>query len=206
MSEVIIRVCSISDCSRPHHGKGYCKSHYLRLWRYGDPLGGGTPKGSAFRFIHEVAMLHTSNECLTWPFSKSQGYGMVWVDGRMAVASRYICELVHGAPPTLEHEAAHSCGKGHEGCIAPGHLDWKTKVENAADKLIHGTNIRGECHVGAKLTEAAVREILALKGVEPKGSMAARFGVAPQTISNIHVGRSWAWMAESKAETAEEVA
>lgn len=28
-------LCKAEGCNRPHKTKGYCKKHYLRLWRYG---------------------------------------------------------------------------------------------------------------------------------------------------------------------------
>lgn len=34
-------ICIIEDCNKPARGRGYCQSHYQRLWRYGDPLAGG---------------------------------------------------------------------------------------------------------------------------------------------------------------------
>lgn len=34
------RRCSVDDCNSPHLGKGYCRAHYHRLNRYGDPLAG----------------------------------------------------------------------------------------------------------------------------------------------------------------------
>ncbi|TBG78608.1 hypothetical protein ELG76_04130 [Rhizobium leguminosarum] len=143
-------------------------------------------RGDPMRFIHEVALQHTGDECLIWPFGKDKnGYGKIRICDKTAVASRYVCELVRGPSPTPEHEAGHSCGKGHEGCIAPDHLDWKTHAENEADKLEHGT---------LKLTEAAVREIVSLRGKETQGKLAERFGVAQTTVSRIHIGRSWAWV------------
>lgn len=198
------RLCSIPDCGKAHEAKGYCSAQYERLCRHGDPFGGGTSPGDPLRFIHESAVLHASDECLPWPFGKGPaGYaGMVLIDGKKVLASRYVCELVNGPPPTPEHEAAHSCGKGHEACIAPGHLVWKTHAENEADKLIHGTHGRGERNSKAKLTEAAVREILSLKGKETNPNLASRFGVVPQTISNIHTGRSWSWITEDSKEDA----
>jgi hypothetical protein len=150
------RLCSIPDCGKPHKGQGYCKLHYARLCRHGDPFGGRTPNGEPLRFINEVAMTHTGGECLTWPYAnKGSGYGNLWIDGKVVVVSRYICELAHGAPPTPEHEAAHNCGKGHDACIAPGHLEWKTPAENQADRLIHGTHSRGKRCGKAKLEEVA---------------------------------------------------
>lgn len=194
---MITRACSISGCRNPYHSKGYCWSHYYRLLRHGDPLGGRTPDGEPMRFIHEVAIHHVGDECLIWPFGKnSAGYGTVRVDGKMVIATRYVCELVHGEPPTPEHQAAHSCGKGHEGCISPIHLSWKTPAENKADELIHGTRNRGERCGKSRLTEAEAREILALKGAESLRAIGVRFGVSRNTASQIHTGRTWAWLKE----------
>lgn len=191
------KLCSISGCGKPHNAKGYCGAHYWRLRKHGDPMGGRTPEGEGLRFIHEVALHHTGEECLTWPLGKNnKGYGSVWVDGKNVIVSRYVCELAHGEPPTTEHQAAHSCGKGHLGCIAPGHLDWKTNAGNQADRLEHGTHNRGERNYGAKLTEPEAREILAMKGKETQLTLAERFGVDQSSISLIHAGRSWAWLSE----------
>lgn len=33
--------CSIADCKRPNHRRGYCTAHYWRLMKHGDPLAGG---------------------------------------------------------------------------------------------------------------------------------------------------------------------
>lgn len=190
--------CSIPVCSKPRYSKGYCKAHYHRLWRYGDPLAGNTLEGAPMQFIHEVVVLHTGECCLTWPFGKNEkGYGNVWANGTTVRAHRYVCELVHGAPPTPEHEAAHSCGKGHEACIAPGHLGWKTHKENMADKLIHGTHQCGERIGTAKLTEAIVREIISLRGTESQSKLGERFGVAQPTIAHIYAGRSWGWLSNT---------
>lgn len=30
--------CSVVGCPSPRHAKGYCSSHYMSFWRYGDPL------------------------------------------------------------------------------------------------------------------------------------------------------------------------
>lgn len=189
------RTCSI--CDKPHRSKGYCQPHYYRLGKHGDPLGGRTPPGELLRFIHEVAMNHTGDDCLAWPFNRYlNGYGRINVGGKTTPAHRYVCELANGAPPTPEHEAAHSCGKGHEGCVSPVHMSWKTKTENAADRLIHDTHTRGERNGQAKLTEAEAREILSLRGKEPPCDLAQRFSVSRATVSQIHTGRNWAWLSE----------
>jgi hypothetical protein len=187
------RICSLPECGKPYHCKGYCEAHYTRVRRHGDPLAGRTPDGELIRWIHEVAMLHTSDDCLPWPFGTiGNGRAQVRVGGKKVIASRYVCELAHGVPPSAEHEAAHSCGKGHEGCISPGHLEWKTHAENMADRLVHGTLSRGERHGMAKLTEDDVRTIIALKGDVPRTKLAEKYSVSKGTIDHIYAGRSWA--------------
>ncbi|MGR9413139.1 hypothetical protein [Rhizobium leguminosarum] len=173
--------------------------HYRRLLRHGDPLGGRTPDGEPLRFIQEVALRHTGDDCLTWPFCKmDNGYGQINIGGKICIVSRYVCELAHGAPPTPDHDAAHSCGKGHQGCIAPGHLIWKTRAQNIEDMLIHDTHHRGERNWNAKLKEAEVRTIINLKGIESQHNLAERFGVARGTVASIHQGKSWFWMEENR--------
>lgn len=195
--------CSLSGCIGNAHysaggSKGYCRSHYLRHLQHGDPTGGRTPRGELLRWVREVALKHVGDECLTWPYTKgSNGYGKIRVNGKELCASRYVCILVHGDPPTPQHEAAHSCGKGNEGCTTPNHLSWKTPAENQADRVKHGTHRRGERNKGAKLTEEAVREIIALKGVEPLRKLAVRFGVSTWTVEDIHRGRNWAWLTKA---------
>lgn len=70
------------------------------------------------------------------------GAAQINLGGRSVIVARMVCEEVNGPPPTPAHQAAHSCGKGHLGCITPQHLRWATQVENEADKLIHGTHNR----------------------------------------------------------------
>lgn len=189
------RLCSIPDCGKPYLAKGYCRSHYKRLKRHGHALAGSTSTGDPMRFIEEVALRHTGNECVNWPYGKKEtGYACVWLDGQMRSASRYVCELVNGPPPTPEHQAAHSCGKGHEACIAPNHLSWKTPEGNNADKYLHGTANLGERNGQSKITEQQAREIISLKGSMTQKEIGNRFGIARSTVREIHAGLIWSWL------------
>lgn len=197
----IFKACSIDGCGRNAKGtgaaKGFCQQHYYRFSRYGDPTGGSTSWGEPSRFLQEVALPYKGDDCLAWPFSKAgKGYGSLWHDGKHMNAHRFICELVHGHPPTAEHEAAHNCGNGHLACVNPSHLEWKTKTENEADKVIHGTIGLGERNPQAKLTEAQVIQIHALKGMKSQRALAREFGVQQAAISRIHTGQRWAWLTE----------
>lgn len=190
------RLCSIEDCGKPHFGKSFCSKHYRRFHNHGDPLLLKIrERGKAMRFYQEVVLAHESEECLIWPFSLTEGgYGSMKTDGSSTVVSRKLCEEIYGPQPSDAHQAAHSCGRGKQGCVAKAHISWKTKRENEADKISHGTHNRGERHPLAKLTEQQAREILLLKGVEQQKEIAKLFGVSAATVSSIHRGDRWSWL------------
>lgn len=183
--------CSIDDCSRPAFCKALCKLHYDRKSRLGDalaPVLAMQRRGETAAWIAEHATF-TGNECLIWPFRRHP-------DGRAGRtskgwAARIMCEAAHGPAPTPDHQAAHACGKGHEACVNPTHLSWKTPVENMADTLAHGTRIQGSKHRGAKLTEEAVRSIRLLAGTMLQREIAERFGVKLVCVNKVLNGITW---------------
>lgn len=181
-------ICSVAGCDKPVKCRDICSAHYQRWRTHGDPLAGGTPHGAPMSWLREHVN-HTGQDCLKWPFGENINIGGVYI-----IATRLMCALAHGAPPSDTHEAAHSCGKAHEGCINPNHLSWKTPKENAADKLIHGTHDRGENHASSILTERAVREIRRLKGVVLQRELADRHGVSISHICEIQNENEWAWL------------
>jgi hypothetical protein len=76
----------------------------------------------------EASLLLETDECVTWPFSRNRdGYPS-------GQKHRWVCEKVNGPSPSARHVAAHSCDRGHEGCINKRHLEWKTHAENMRDK------------------------------------------------------------------------
>jgi hypothetical protein len=171
--------------------------HYKRWSANGDPnVTKNTPPGEPRKFIENVVKPFNGNECLTWPFARSDsGYARIGKDGKTKQVCRMICEEIHGPPPTPEHEAAHSCGKGHEGCVNPNHLSWKTHTENMDDQLLHGTRIFGRKNGRVRLTEEqipVIREMISLNMSERK--IAKIFGVHRFTIRGIKVGDTWSWV------------
>src|SRR5258708_1433259 len=71
--------------------------------------------------------------CLIWPFArKGGGYAQIGSDG--ILLHRLMCEYRNGPAPTSEHYATHSCGRGHEGCINPNHLRWRTPAQNQLER------------------------------------------------------------------------
>lgn len=193
----LFKPCSVETCkgNANHSAKGargYCHKHYRRWQRHGSAMGGGTEYGEPDRFIAEVANHWASDECLIWPYSRNnRGYGQISRGGRPKLVHRIVCEVAHGSPPP-DHQAAHSCGKGHEGCVNPRHLRWATTSENMLDRTSHGTDNRGERQGSSKLTKD---DVLAIRASNARVTDLARsYGVSPSTICGIQSGRTWAWL------------
>ena len=140
-----------------------------------------------------MAESYDGDDCLVWPYARdAQGYGVVARGGKSTRAHRVVCRRVQGDPPSEGHHAAHSCGRGHEGCINRKHLKWSTPQENSADKELHGTTARGHKIWSAKLTERDVCEIRKLLSLgRTHRAIAAEFGVDHRTIGRISSGDVW---------------
>lgn len=128
-------------------------------------------------------------ECLIWPFSCSHSRPRLGYLGKHYSASRMMCEFVNGAPPSPEHEAAHTCGNGHLACVHPQHLVWKTKSENQLDRAAHGTKNTWGCL--GKLNQRKADEIRALRGKIPQSKIAVMYGITPANVSLIHCNKAW---------------
>ncbi len=151
------------------------------------------------RFI-DYAIGFQSMTCLPWPFGRnSAGYGHFTVDGRWTLAHRLICERVHGEAPADRSFAAHECGNGHNGCVNPNHLRWKSPKENSADMTRHGTVSRGADRHNVKLTENDIRAIRSRKGLVSAKDLASVYSVTPGAIHAVWRRRSWAWVSSDAA-------
>lgn len=187
----ITRTCSIEGCNRQHLARGWCRAHYLRWFRHGDPLAGGTPYGEPQEYFRTVVIAYNGDDCLFWPYGKNV-YGYAMMGGEYV--SRLVCEEENGPPPSDNLDAAHSCGKGHLGCVSRRHLSWKTRAENLADKIEHGTDSRGErCHF-AKLTERDVLAIRAAVNHRKQREIAQEYDIDQSTVSDIVRRKSWFWL------------
>lgn len=189
------RLCSIPNCGKPAVKRGWCSAHYQRWYHHGPSMRCRTSPGERLNFINETAVHFQSDECLIWPFYRSRaGYGIVTKDGRKQHASRVVCEIVNGPPPSPDHQAAHLCGKGHLGCVNPRHLSWKTVIENHADKRIHGTVNRGSRNGRAKIKESDIKAIRSLKNKMTTNQVAKMFDIPRGTAWNILNNKSWQWV------------
>lgn len=132
-----------------------------------------------------------TDDCITWPYGTTKGYGHLRVEGKMEYAHRYVCIKVNGQPPTKDHEAAHSCGNGHLGCINKRHVSWKTHQQNMADKLAHGTVPFGGRSGKTKLTTDDVQEMRRLEETKSVKEIAAMFGLSYGGVYKILKADRW---------------
>lgn len=105
---------------------------------------------------------------------------------------RLVCMAFHGEPDPPTLNALHKNGQPKDNI--PVNLYWGTQRDNVADARRHDTIARGDRHGQAKLSEAIVREMRALRqaGVKLK-DLAQRFGVSKSNAWEACKGRrQWA--------------
>ena len=172
------RRCSIASCERPHTARGYCRGHYMRWWRNGDPEGG---RGIPFGSVHERLELYTIKGpgCWSWRgVHHSEGYAQLKVDGRPISAHRLWWEQLNGSVPD-GLELDHLCR--NRGCVNPSHLEPVTHALN----IQRGANARL-----VPIQVRAIRDRYAA-GHSTLQMLADEYGVANQTISRIVLRQAW---------------
>lgn len=186
--------CFIEGCGREVLAREMCNLHYSRWRNHGDPrqhVPPQTERGEPRAFADRLGLVGVG--CVIWPFAKNNmGYGQINAGkGRKVLVTRYVCERANGPSPSKTHQAAHSCGNGHKGCVSPWHLSWKSPKENQADQITHGTKPRGEIVKTSKLTPDDVRQIRQEVQCKSQRIVAKRFGVSQRAVSKIVRGESW---------------
>ena len=126
-----------------------------------------------------------------WPWAEKvdkDGYGIFRYKGRLYRAQRLAYILHHGGlDPALV--VRHSCDTRL--CIQWLHLIAGTQRENVQDAMDRDRIQKGARHYQAKLTEALVRQIIALRDTHSQATLATMFGVSDTTINAILRGKLW---------------
>lgn len=124
--------CSIDGCSRPVHGRGWCKMHHHRWMRHGDPLGTHQRPSPEERFWAKV---DKSGECWIWTGAiQPEGYGVFRAgDGRTVRAHRFSYELANGPIP-VGLVLDHLCRTPP--CVSPFHLEAVTNRVNVVVRSV----------------------------------------------------------------------
>jgi hypothetical protein len=110
---------------------------------------------------------------------------------------KYVHVLVLEAfkgPCPAGQEACHGDGKRNNSVLS--NLRWDTPANNIADRERHGTTVRGERSLQAKLTEPEVRQIkVRLSAGESARGLARAYGMSKRAIQSIKSGRCWSHVA-----------
>ena len=132
--------------------------------------------------IMKQKMSHAGYYLIGLTRDKKQTYGSV---------HRLVAKAFLGPPPTPEHEVAHNDGTRTNNSDV--NLRWATRIENFADKRIHGTALIGENNPASKLTESDVIQIRNLyeSGARSRRELAERFGVTKAAIRFVVTRRTW---------------
>lgn len=186
--------CALAACHRPYYAKGYCRLHWERADRNGDPetmhvLRGSSP---AERLAHYS---QADGECVVFTgYRDKDGYGKLSIDGEDNSAHRVAYELEHGAIPD-GLVVRHKCD--NPPCIKVAHLEVGTHADNGNDKAVRRRAPYGMENPGAKLSEhdvLAIREAIR-NGIKQR-DLAAQYGVGQSTISRIKRETHWRYLLE----------
>ena len=133
-----MKTCNVEGCEKRHEARGFCKMHWKRWRKHGDPLSGNerfaTPEEA---FLARTEPLLWSG-CIIWTGSTtgSSGYGTLSVNGRKMLAHRYAWEREHGPIPDTR-EVDHMCFE--RACVNPEHLRLATRAQNVQNRA--GSNL-----------------------------------------------------------------
>lgn len=197
--------CSIDGCKSKHKGHGWCNKH-LRRWRlYGSPTGKPTTRASYTdtaieRVVRigwtEVVRRPELGPCWEWNGARGQaGHGQIRMHGSTRQVHRVTLEHHSGPIPEGEN-SLHRCD--NPPCLNPDHLFAGTQKENMHDmwrkgrQQLYVDQPLGSRHPGAKLTEAQVLELRAMRqGGATYQSLVVRFGISKTNVADIVKRKIW---------------
>lgn len=132
--------------------------------------------------------VNKTDTCWVWTGGKDiKGYGIFYYNRKTCFAHRIALILYKNIELTKGLQVAHSCNT--KSCVNPDHLREATTIENARDKIAHGTALIGErCHF-SKLNNEKVREIR--RSIKSCRELAEDYKVSKQTIRSVLKNKSW---------------
>lgn len=141
------------------------------------------------RFNTKVAV-RGKDECWEWLGGKDRnGYGKLWVSGKMRLAHRLSFQLQSGRAAT--NAVLHSCD--NPGCVNPHHLRDGTQAENVADRQTRNRHARGELIGLSKLTDSEVTTIRQMNEETflSQAAIGRLFGIGRSQANKIILRRTW---------------
>lgn len=193
--------CEVDGCSRPHHAKGLCSTHYV-LWT----RTGSVEKTRVFNYDDGRPLREHLIEKFVAGIRKLQSGCWICESASMTgpnyfevVIDHHSFGKVRGKVHRLSYErftgpipegldVCHKCD--HPPCCNPDHLFVGTRSENMQDMLAKGRGVTGEDHPFSKLTDAAVIEIYRLREAGVKNiDIAERYSLHHGYVADLLGGR-----------------
>jgi hypothetical protein len=169
MNDSEIKLCSLNDCNRKLYARNYCRKHYKRFLKHGNPHivlishHAHTSKVHLMKERFESNFTKSDdNSCWIWQGKLNPlGYGSFNLHiglckYKKVVASRLSYEYYNGHISGKMY-VCHTCDT--PSCVNPRHLYLGTARRNAQDMSNKGRSLYGEKNPRAKFTNAQAEEI-----------------------------------------------
>lgn len=194
--------CSLADCDEPHAAKGYCRKHYSRWMKYGDPEAFGgrrVEQGETVKekltnkFLRGIKVCESGCWTCTTATPTKRGYLRMSVKHggtyHKAKAHRFSYNHFVGSIPAGK-VICHTCD--NPSCCNPSHLFVGTQSDNMQDMVRKERGLVGEKNGNTRFTEADIVSIYAeVDAGVSRADIARKLGVTAVTISHIATGRNW---------------
>ncbi len=187
----VSKICSVAGCNFSNNRirRGLCDFH----WKQQKPLGFPTPEERFWSRINTLPGQGPNGDCWEWTGGLAgTGYGSIRFRTRYMSTHVLAWELTHNRRPATGCHILHSCDNRR--CCNPIHLREGTPVENAQDATERQRRPVGEQATMSKLTANDVQWIREHGATQTLKAMARIFNVAPATISDAKLRRTWRWL------------
>ena len=200
-----MKTCAIENCGIKRKVKLYCRKHYERLKRTGDPTmmlnaAGLSLKQHIIKNIKKVKCpnlesikFHNEKDLYCWEWQKGrdrEAYGSIKRDRKTYRTHRKSYEVFIGEIPK-GIQVNHKCD--NKICCNPNHLFIGTHKDNMKDRNNKNRTAKGEDNGRAKLTENEVINIRKLwKSTRyTQKELSARFNVSAMNVCTIVNNKTW---------------
>jgi len=137
-----MRTCKIKNCDKKHHGRGYCKRHYLQLKRYGKILKRTRRDPNRFIFeknICKIELYNHKNEVV--------GYGIIDKEDYRKIKKYKWCLSPQGYVVTWDGKRLHRLINNTFYNYDTDHID-NNKLNNRKENLRVCTKLENSRNVG----------------------------------------------------------
>lgn len=183
-----MRTCTI--CSEKHYCHGYCRKHYNRWKKWGDPHHfGRCPKGASIEeYLEAFKDVDPVTGCWNWTgYITKWGYGHTRAAGIAEQVHRLSYKLAHSCDIDENIAVCHKCDNRR--CFNPDHLFLGTRADNQRDMKEKRRSPLGARNARATLSAEQVEKIIS----DPRTQrlIAEEYGISQSHVSALKKGKRW---------------